>query len=228
MLIDGGRSVSVLRRLSDVMPWSDRRIDVLVETHPDADHIGGFPPVLERYDVGVFIEPGIESSNAIDDEIRRLIHEKGIESVIARRGMTVNFGDGTVFHILFPDRDVSHLDDPNDASIVGRLVYGETSVMLTGDAPKSTEGLLVSLDGIRLKSDILKAGHHGSRTSSGEVFLRMVDPDHVIFSVGKDNTYHHPNEEVVSLFERLGIEALRIDELGTVGFESDGKKFKRK
>lgn len=228
MLIDAGRSASVLRRLSEVMPWQDRSIDVLVETHPDADHIGGFPPILERYTIGAFIEPGIESSNAIDDEVHRILSEKGIVPIIARRGMSVDFRDGTVFSILFPDGDVSGLDDPNDASVIGRLVYGSTSVMLTGDAPKSSENLLVSLDGTRLKSDILKAGHHGSRTSSGEAFVRVVNPSYVIFSVGKDNTYHHPNEAVVELFKRFGVEALRTDGLGTIRFESDGRSFARK
>ncbi len=138
MLVDAGRSVSVLRRLSGVMPWQDRHIDVIVETHPDADHIGGFPPILERYTVGAFIEPGIDSSNAIDDEVRRILSEKGIPSLIARRGMTIDFGYGATFSILFPDRDVSHLDDPNDASVIGRFAYGVTSIMLTGDAPKSS------------------------------------------------------------------------------------------
>ncbi len=228
MLVDGGRSVGVLRRLSEVMPWDDRHIDILVETHPDADHIGGFPPVLNRYSVGVFMEPGIESSNAIDDEIRRIRAGKGVRSVIARRGMRVDFGDGVVFEILFPIADVSDLKDPNDASIMGRLVYGGSSVMLTGDAPKAAEGSVLSLGGTLIRSDILKAGHHGSRTSSAESFVRGVDPRWVIFSVGKDNSYHHPNDEVVSLFDRLDVKALRTDEVGTIGFESYGESFRIK
>lgn len=228
MLIDGGRSVSVLRRLSEVMSLNDRHIDVLLETHPDADHIGGFPSVLERYSVGVFVEPGIESLNAIDDEIRRLRAERGVGSVIARRGMRIDFGDGVTFDVLYPLGNTFFVDDPNGASIIGRLVYGSSSVMLTGDAPKSSEAFVVSLDADRARSDILKAGHHGSRTSSGESFVSAVDPDWVIFSVGKNNTYRHPHDEVVSLFERRGIEVLRTDELGTIEFESRGEFFQRK
>jgi competence protein ComEC len=228
MLVDGGKSVAVLRRLSEVMPLNDRFIDVMVETHPDADHIGGLPPVLDRYGVGVFLEPGIESDNSIDNEIHRILREKSIPDVLARRGMTVDFGDGAAFDVLYPNRDVSHLPDTNDASVVGRMRCGSTSAMLTGDAPQSVENLLVSLDGPRLKSDMLKAGHHGSRTSSGEPFVRAVDPAYAVISVGKGNTYHHPHQEVVDLFRHLDIKTLRTDEVGTIGFSSDGRAFFRK
>jgi competence protein ComEC len=228
MLVDGGRSVSVLRRLSEIMPWDDRFIDVVVATHPDADHIGGLPPVLERYGVGVFVEPGIESGNFIDDEVHRLLLERGIRSVLARRGMVVDFGDGALFDILYPDGDVSNLRDANDASIVGMVRFGSTSVMLTGDAPQSVERQILSLDGAFLSSEILKAGHHGSRTSSADEFVRAVSPRWAVISAGKDNSYHHPHEEVIGLFRRLGIEIVRTDDSGTISFVSDGSSFWRK
>jgi competence protein ComEC len=228
MLVDAGRSASVLRRLSEVMPWDDRFIDVVIETHPDADHIGGLPPVFDRYGIGVFLEPGIESNNSIDDEVHRMLREKGVLAVLARRGIVIDFGDGATFDILYPHLDVSRLKDPNDASVVGLMRFGGTSAMLTGDAPTSVENLLVALDGPGLKSDVLKAGHHGSRTSSDEAFVRAVNPHWVVISAGKDNTYHHPHEEVTGLFARLGIDVLRTDEEGTIGFESDGRTFLKK
>jgi competence protein ComEC len=228
MLVDGGRSASVLRRLSEVMPWDDRFIDVVIETHPDADHIGGLPSVFDRYGVGVFLEPGIESGNSIDDEIHRMAKEKSVPDILARRGMVVDFGDGATFDILYPNRDVSDLKDPNDASVVGLMRFGSTSAVLTGDAPQSVEELLVGPDGSGLASEILKAGHHGSRTSSGEAFVRAVNPHWAIISVGKDNTYHHPHQETVDLFSRLGIIMARTDTEGTIGFESDGQAFVRK
>lgn len=228
MLIDGGRSASVLRRLSEVMPWDDRFIDVMIETHPDADHIGGLPSVFERYGVGVFMEPGIESNNSIDDEVHRMAKEKSVPDILARRGMVVDFGDGATFDILYPNRNVSDVKDPNDASVVGLMRFGSTSAMLTGDAPQSVEELLVGLDGSSLASEILKAGHHGSRTSSGELFVRAVNPRWAVISVGEGNTYHHPHDEVVGLFDRLGIMMARTDLEGTIGFESDGAGFNRK
>jgi competence protein ComEC len=227
MLVDGGPSPAVVRRLSEVMPWYDRSIDVVIETHPDADHIGGLVDVLARYRVGVFLEPGVESENSIDDELARLRKEKGIDHVIARRGMRVDFGDGAHFDILFPDTDVTYFET-NTASIVGLMKYGSTSVMLTGDSPKSVENRLVLLDGPRLRSDVLKAGHHGSHTSSGEYFVGAVSPRYAIVSAGKDNRYGHPHRDVSDLFLKLGIEMLRTDVLGTIGFVSDGSKFWRK
>jgi len=226
MLIDGGPSKIVIQRLSEVMPWYDKTIDVVLETHPDADHIGGFPQVLSRYTVGMFVEPGVKSPNAIDDELERIRTAKNIKDVIAQRGMRISFGDGVYFDILYPDTDPSHFET-NKASIVGRVVYGSTSVMMTGDSPKEVESHLVSRDGTRLQSDILKAGHHGSRSSSGLTYVKTVAPRWAIISSGIDNRYGHPHREVLEIFKKSGVEVLRTDALGTIGFVSDGKSFKR-
>jgi competence protein ComEC len=221
MLVDGGPGSVVLRRLSEVMPFYDRSLDVVIETHPDADHIGGLPTVMNRYHVGVFVEPGVESGNAIDDEIRRVRGEEGIDSIIARRGMQIDLGGGVSFDILYPDRDVSHLET-NTASIVGQVRYGSTTVMLNGDSPKVVETALVRYYGDALRSDVLKAGHHGSHTSSGEEYVRTVSPSYAIISAGKDNRYGHPHKEVVGLFNLLGISILKTSEMGTIECISDG------
>ena len=228
ILIDGGPSPVVLRRLSEVMPWYDKRIDVVLETHPDADHIGGLPSVLRRYGVGVFLEPGVDSNNAIDEEIVRVREKKNVASILARRGMRVNFGDGAHFDVLFPDSDPSHFPDTNTASVVGEMKYGSTTIMLTGDSPKSIENYLVSLDGVRLRSDILKAGHHGSHTSSGEEYVKTVSPKFAIISAGKDNRYGHPHKEVTDLFGNLGISVFNTAVLGTISFVSDGREIRLK
>jgi competence protein ComEC len=227
LLIDGGPDKSVLRELGKVMSFFDRSIDVVMETHPDADHIGGLPEVFNRYDVGLFMEPGVDSKNSIDDEIERIRKEKGIQSILARRGMRINMGSGVVFDVLFPDKDVSNFET-NTASIVGQLKYGNTSVMLTGDSPKKIEDYLVYLDGSFLRSDILKTGHHGSRTSSGEMFVSTVNPSVAVISAGKNNRYGHPNEEVVSLFEKLNINMFNTAKEGTIKFVSDGINFIKK
>ncbi|HEY9480849.1 MAG TPA: MBL fold metallo-hydrolase [Candidatus Paceibacterota bacterium] len=226
MLIDGGPSGIVLRRLSEVMPWYDRSVDVVVETHPDADHIGGLPDVLGRYQVGVFMEPGIDSDNAIDDEIARVRKARGVNQVVARRGQVVDFGDGSYFRILFPDIDVTDFKDTNDASVVGQMVFGSTSVMLTGDSPMAVENHLVETDGTGLQSTLLKAGHHGSRTSSGKEYVETVAPQWAIFSAGKDNRYGHPHAETVAIFQSLGIPMINTANVGTIRFVSDGKTFK--
>lgn len=223
MLVDAGPSPSVLRRLGEAMPWRDRDIDVLLESHPDQDHIGGMPDVIERYGVGMFVMPGVESANSTDDEIERLLVEKGIPAILGRRGMRIVLGGGAYFDILFPDRDPKGLET-NDASIVGRLSYGSMSVMLTGDSPKWVEERLVALDGAEgLASQVLKAGHHGSKTSSSAPFVSAVDPDFAVVSAGKGNRYGHPSKEVMETFRAHDIPMLRTDEEGTIVFKSDGK-----
>ncbi|MDO8579691.1 MAG: ComEC/Rec2 family competence protein [bacterium] len=228
MLIDGGPSRIILQKLSEVMPFYDRSIDVVIETHPDADHIGGLPSVLERYRIGLFIEPGINSKNVIDDELHRLRAEKDIPSKLARRGMIINFGDGSHFDILYPDTNVSGFKNTNDASIVGQMKYGSTTIMLTGDSPKKIENYLIGMDGEFLKSDVLKAGHHGSHTSSGEKYVKAVAPQYVVISAGKKNRYGHPHADVLKIFEKLGIQIIRTDREGTIKFVSDGKSISTK
>jgi len=221
MLIDSGPSTSVLRRLGQVMPLYDRSIDVLLETHPDQDHIGSFPDVIERYNISMFVMPGVDSKNSTVNEIKKLLAEKHIPVILGRRGMSIDFRDGVSFNILYPNVDPKKFET-NTASIVGKLVYGSTSAMFTGDSPKSVEIKLVKLDGSNLKSDILKVGHHGSKTSSGDSFITKVNPFSAIISVGKNNRYGHPNKETVNVLEKHHIEILRTDEEGTIRFVSDG------
>ena len=222
ILIDGGKSSSVLRELADVMPASDRSIDIVIATHPDADHIGGLIDVLERYDVDVVMRPGVsEHDTPVVDAFDAAVREEGIEPVLARRGQEFSFQDGTHLTILFPDRDVSELES-NTASIVAQLTYGEHEFLLTGDSPDSIEEYLVGLDAEQLHSDVLKVGHHGSKTSSAEIFIQTVDPDYAVISRGCNNRYGHPHAEVMGRFEEYGIDIYDTCEDGTVTFISDG------
>lgn len=228
MLIDGGAGRAVLSELSDVMPFFDRSIDVVINTHPDKDHIGGLPDVFENYNVALVIDPAVPMEKASYEEYEKDITLEAARHVVARRGQVLLFGDGVELQILFPDRDMSGVKNANDASVVTRLVYGETEVMLTGDAPESIEKYLVSLGGEKLKSDILKAGHHGSRTSTSKEFVAAVDPSYTIISAGKDNSYGHPHKEVIDTLVLASTTILRTYEEGTIVFESDGKVLLRK
>ena len=222
-LIDGGKGSTVVRELGKVMPWYDRSIDVVIGTHPDADHIGGLPDVLARYDVSTVIRSSVEDSGADQTAfLRAVASEKNAQVLIAERGQIIDLGEGAYLEILFPDRAVP-LIETNTGSIVARLVYGDTAFMLTGDAPQAIEEYLVSLDGSNLKSDVLKAGHHGSRTSSALPFVGYVAPSYAVFSRGCDNSYGHPHKEVVELFARFGIPTLDTCETGTITFVSDGQ-----
>lgn len=224
MLVDGGPPKTVLSALRKVMPFYDRSIDMILVTNPDSDHIGGFVDVLRAYKVGELVEPGTQSPSATYSALEKTADNKNIPKIIAQRGMTIWLSKkrGIGFHILFPDRDVSGMAT-NNGSIVGRLVYGNTSIMFTGDSPNTIEHYLVSLDGKNLKSDILKAGHHGSRTSSSEEFVGYVSPESAVISAGAGNTYGHPHQETLDMFAKFDIKTFRTDQMGTIVMKSDGE-----
>jgi competence protein ComEC len=226
LLVDGGPPRAILSELGGVMKFYDRSVDMILVTNPDQDHIGGLIDVLDSYNVEVAIEPGTFNPSQIYKELENAVEKENAKKIIARRGMIIHLGGGAEVHILFPDRDVSELS-PNDGSIIARLVYGDTSVMLTGDAPNKAEEYVAELGG-ELESTILKAGHHGSRTSASEVFVRAVSPEYAVITAGKKNKYGHPHEETLDLFKKLNIPVLGTYEEGRIVFVSDGKQFVRK
>jgi|SRR3989344_3310267 len=227
VLVDGGPDRSVLRELGKILPWWDRSIDVVVATHPDADHISGLVDVLQRYRVEHIFHPGVEKNTGPAESMLLSVASEGAEETIARRGQIIDLGSSAHIEILFPDRDVSRVET-NTASIVARLVYGDTSFMLTGDSPQGIEEYLAALDGSSLHSNVLKAGHHGSKTSSSELFVGFVGPEFAVFSRGCENRYGHPHAEIVTLFKRFEIPALDTCTDGTVTFVSDGQTVVRK
>ncbi len=229
MLIDGGPDASLLASLAKVMPFADRSIDMILATHEDQDHIGGFPLLLDNYNVTSIIENGMVSTTSVSASLEEKITKKKINKIIARRGMHIILDDkkNIYFDILFPDRDVSNFES-NDGSIVGKLVYGNESFMFTGDASLYTENLIEwNEKDITLKSDILKLGHHGSRTSSSTLWLEKVNPEIAIISVDKNNKYGHPHKELLDRLSSLRIPFLSTADLGNIIFETDGKKIFR-
>jgi competence protein ComEC len=227
VLIDGGKNRKVVSELGKLMSFGDRSLDVVVATHPDADHIGGLPEVISRYDVELYIEPGVESDNSLDNELRSRVVDEKSQTLLARAGQTLDFGDGVRLVIIFPNLNISNWET-NDASIVAKLIYGESSFLLTGDAGIKTENLLLALPPGILDSDVLKVGHHGSRTSTSQLFAQAVSPMYGIISAGKDNTYGHPHHEVLSILEKVGTKIKSTAESGTITFRTDGKTLKVK
>lgn len=227
VLIDGGRDRSVVRELPQVMGPVDRTIDLMIATHPDADHIGGLPEVLSRYEIAYYLAPGIERSTSQAERLDAALLVEGAERLLARRGQRIHLGGGAYADVLYPDRDVSD-DDPNAGSVVLRVVYGETSFLLSGDAPDTVEEYLVFLDGSGLESDVLKAGHHGSRSSTSSGWLRTVSPAAVVVSAGEGNSYGHPHAEVLARVRSEGAELVSTIDLGTITYESDGREVRKK
>jgi len=223
VLIDGGPGSGVLRELGRQMSFFDRTIDVIIATHPDKDHIGGLVDVLKRYAVGTIILTENKSETPVSELFQRRVEEEEAEVIYARRGMIFDLGEGVVLEILFPDRNPAELES-NTASIVSRLVYGETEFLFTGDSPKSIEEYLVSISGSGLESDVLKVGHHGSKTSTAETFVSAVDPDFAIVSAGKDNRYGHPHAEVLGILDAYTIETKNTADVGSISVVSDGQE----
>jgi len=228
MLVDAGpHDGSAVRELSQVMPLGDRTLDAVIETHPDADHMGGFVDVLKRYSVGAFIEPGISKHNATIDALEKEVSAQHIPRIIARRGMMLDIGGGARLDILYPDIDVTNFgESTNEGSIVAHLVYGETSVLLTADAPFSTESHLMRISSSTdLQSTILKVGHHGSKYSTSDAFVSVVSPQMAVVSVGARNTYGHPAPRVLEVLAAHQVPLLRTDEGGTIICVSNGVRF---
>lgn len=221
MLIDGGKNRQVVSELGRAMGFGDRTLDVVLATHPDADHIGGLPEVFDRYEIELFIEPGVESKNFLDNELRSRVGKENAQTLLARAGQVIDFGDGARLEIIFPHVDVSSWGT-NDASIVAKLIYGDKSFLLTGDAGLKTENILLRSAKSFLDVDVLKVGHHGSRTSTSFSFAQAASPTFAIISAGKDNTYGHPHKEVLNILEKVGVQTKSTAESGTITFETDG------
>lgn len=229
ILVDGGPKDVVIKALKEVMPFNDTSIDMLVITNPDADHISGFSPILDSYGVSSVLEPGTRSTTPTYKDLISKIKKKQIPILTAYKDMKVVLDpkEDIYLDVLFPDQKVRGWES-NDGSIVMRLVYGQTSVMLSGDATELTEKIIsVTTDKERLQSSILKLGHHGSKTSTSESWIEAVLPSTAIVSVSLHNTYGHPHEEVMKRLEEKNIEVIQTGIEGSIIYESNGSEFVR-
>lgn len=221
ILVDSGPSKKVLSELSRIMSPFDKTIDMIIITNPDQDHMAGFLDVLKKYKVGQVFESGTVNDSKTYQNLEEEIAKQNISNFLAKAGMVFDLGGGAYIDILFPDRDVSEWSR-NDGSMVMRLVYGEHSIMLTGDSTTKTEKIILGkYDKQELRSEILKVGHHGSRTSTSNSFVSAVSPVYALISNGKDNKYGHPHKETLATLAQFGVEVLRTDLQGTVVFTCD-------
>lgn len=223
LLIDGGPPGKLIPRLSEVMPFYDRSIDLLLLSHPHLDHFGGLLDVLGRYKVGGIITSGTQNESSDYDSFKEAEKDSGLHETIVRHGTVLDLGGGVALEVVMPEGDVRNAS-PHIGMLVTRLSYGSTTILFTGDMEENLEAYLVKRDGASLESDVLKAGHHGSKTSSSEAFLKLVKPTAVVVSSGEGNKYNHPSTETMDLFVRSGIDIYRTDETGTITLKTDGRK----
>ena len=208
ILIDGGPNNTVLKRLQDELGFFDRTLDLVIATHPDLDHIGGLSHVLNRYTVKTLMVSG-HGATTTPARIFTAAIEKALQhgrlgtTTIAHRGDTIMSGSVRI-EVLFPDRPVNNDWDTNTASIIVKVQEGDKDVLLTGDAPKMIERFLVEQGDVH-DIEILKLGHHGSKTSTDPKFLDAAQPKVVIVSAAKPSRYGHPHPTVMKLVQERNI-----------------------
>jgi competence protein ComEC len=237
ILIDGGSGNVVLERIGKYMPFYDRKIELVIMSHPDKDHMGGLVEVLKYYEIGLILETGIFCDTAICQEWDKLITEKNIPVKYAEFGQKVNMGNASI-DILYPFENLKDkkVKDDNETSIILKLTINKsfdyaqddimrinqdnklniTTYLFTGDMGFKTEKELLDKN-INIEARILKVSHHGSKNATSNEFLQAINPKQAVISVGK-NSYGHPAEELLNRLKNISVEILRTDERGNLIF----------
>lgn len=231
MLIDTGRDGPLIsRKLAEYLPWHRPTIDLLLLTHPDLDHVGGAASVIAEYDIGGVLMPYSTKDTALFADIIKEIRERDIPVLFASAGDEVALENALSFSILWPPRLAPGRASPhgggpllsaNNSSLVGLLLYKNDSFLFTGDLEARGERLLPFFSSMP-HAEVLKVGHHGSKTSTSEEFFAEVNPSVTIISVG-ENSYGHPHEEVLETLR--GTTILRTDTNGDITLISNGNNF---
>ncbi len=224
ILVDGGPHNKVISELSNVLPFYEHRIDTIFLSHPHADHLDGLVEVLKRYDVGQVLMSGVSSSTPSYKPFLELIAQKRIPVYFVQGTQDFSL-HGIIFDVVYPTASLEgvHFENLNNSSLVFRLLYGTSSFYFSGDLEIDGETKLLH-SGQNLKADILKVGHHGSRTSSSEALLQAIKPKLAFISCGAGNLFKHPHPETLQHLRELGIKTLRTDLDSRIDIVSDGKE----
>lgn len=229
ILIDGGPDETILEKLAQEMPFWDRTIDLIILTHPDADHLAGLIEILKRYKVENILWTGIVKNTPLYKEWLKLIKSEKATVFVAKANQKISCLSPDLgrcyLKLLWPEEDLKGKIVKNDdnTSIVAKLVFGQVSFLFTGDIYQSVEEKLLEKD---INSDILKVAHHGSKTSTSKIFLEIVSPEIAIIQVGKNNPYGHPHLQTLQNLK--GIKILRTDLNKDIKIITDGIGYKIK
>lgn len=226
ILIDGGPDEKVLTELGKAMDFGDREINLVILTHPHADHLAGLLAVLARYKVDEVWETGVEYPSSTYNSWQKEIQNQQIPDKLVKAGDVKDFNDVKiiVLHPLSPLSD-QKIDNLNNASIVSRLEYKNFSVLYLGDAETDVQK---KISATMNSATILKVGHHGSRNGTLEELLAVVRPAVGVISAGPGNKYGHPHAEALNLLKKYAVRIFRTDQNGTVEITSDGKGYSTK
>lgn len=220
MLIDAGEAYAGSIVAEKIAGLGYTKIDYLVATHPHADHIGGMKEIVQKFDIGEIYMPKAKANTKTFQNLLLAISDKGLSIHTAKAGTVIFSSDDLLIELLAPVS--SSYDNLNNWSAVVRIEYGSNSFMFMGDAEELPENeILETYPKNKLKTDVLKVGHHGSSTASSQQFVSAVLPRYAIIEVGKDNSYNHPHYEAVNNLSSSGAEIFRTDIKGNIAVVSD-------
>ncbi len=224
ILIDGGPDNSILAQLGSNLAFFDKELDLLILTHPHSDHVAGLVEVLRRYNVNKVLMTGVSHTSPDYLTFVEEISLQNIEIEIAKAQKDIVLGDDLILKILYPWTDLSgqEVESLNNSSIITKLIYKNTSFLLTGDVEERVEYDLVN-NQIEVKADVLKLGHHGSKYSTTQEFLDQVQPQYAVIQVGQANKFGHPHLRILKRLEDNNIQVFRNDLEGPIIFSSDGQ-----
>ena len=219
MLIDCGADESGTKVQYYLKKHGVDKLDYLILTHPDSDHIGGADVIITKFDIDkIFMSPFTKDNKWYSDIINA-INYRGYSWSTPEVGSSYSLGDAR-FTVLAPNRTY---EDPNNSSIALVLQYGDTRFLFTGDASEEAEADIVS-NGLDISADVYKLGHHGSSSASTDAFLEKINPRYVVISCASGNEFGHPHEETMDRLKKYSPEIFRTDEQGTIIASSDGEK----
>lgn len=219
MLIDAGRSGDANTIINYIKKLQYSSIDYVVATHPHDDHIGGMASVLNSFDIGKMYMPKQAHTISAFENMLNVIENKNIDLYTAKAGVNITTNGIIKIDILAPFAD--SYSNINNCSAIVKLTYGKTVMIFTGDSEKEIE---TQLNTSNIDADVLKVGHHGSKTSSATSFIKAVSPEIAVISVGEGNSYGHPHAETITLLNQVGADIYRTDEQGNIVITADPNK----
>lgn len=220
MLIDAGNNSKGTAVQNYLQKQGVKKLDYVIGTHPDADHIGGLDVVIYKFDCREVLLPDYRKDTKTYEEVEDTLKVKNYKAVHPDAGDKYLLGDAFFTVVSSAGKK---FDSANDYSVAVRLEYGRNHFLLVGDAEAEAEQAMLK-SGQNLSADVYKVSHHGSKTGTSEEFLEAVNPEYAVISCGEDNSYGHPHGEVLNLLRKKGIKVFRTDEQGTIVAVSDGKK----
>ena len=224
-LIDSGDVPARDKLVAYIKKQGVKTIDTFIITHPHADHIGGAVAILDNFTVKQVYDSGQTTTSALYRQYLAAVQKKNIPFALLADGKEIDIGGGTLKILNPPVPPFASAAGLNNNSIVARLAYGSFALLLAADAEQEAEAAMVKKYGAGLKSQVLKSGHHGSRTSSSPAFLKAVSPEAAVIPVGANNEYHHPHPSLLKLYGDQKLKVYRTDTDGTVTIASDGKTY---